>query len=77
VCEINTLCRVLRAVPLESERSIGRRAFVLIENPVCLALLEKDVIPECEVSVGGGRWHAAEVYIVVAVRRGWSWTVAM
>jgi hypothetical protein len=41
---------------------------------VCLALLEKDVIPEWEVSVGGGRWHAAKVYIVVAVRCGWGWT---
>jgi hypothetical protein len=43
VCEINTLCRVLRAVPLESERSIGRRAFVLIENPVDVIVIRLGV----------------------------------
>jgi hypothetical protein len=59
VCEIRPLLRKFGAIPLESERSIGCRPFVLVKNALRLAFLEEEVVPEWEVGVGSGR-HRTE-----------------
>lgn len=74
VGEIFPLRIELGAVPFESERSIGRLPFVLVEDTVRLAFGEEEVVPEWKVGVGSGRGDGAERRRNPSSRPGWSRT---